>query len=69
MTDKKHKGINYKNVRLVKQAKNAKVKDPPRFPNVINPIETQMKAMFNRRMNMAIVDFTKTMVSILKPKK
>lgn len=66
--EKTYKGIDYTQVRPVFKPKNPEVKDPPRFPKVLNPLEDEMKKEFTMRMNMTIVDVTKAMVNIAKSK-
>ena len=45
-----------------------KVKDPVRYPNIIIPIENDIKALFEIDLNRMVVDLTKEMVKIKKGK-
>ncbi len=56
--------IDYTKVRQVLKPKNSQVKDPPRFPKLINPIENSVKSDFAIQMNRVIADVTKKMVEI-----
>ena len=42
------------------------VKDPPRFPKVINPIEKEAKDLFSFSLNKTLIDLTKEMVKQVK---
>lgn len=64
-----YKGVDFKTVRPVLKPKNAQVKDPPRFPSIINPIEDGMKREFGKHLNMMVADLTKAMVNTNKSKK
>lgn len=43
-----------------------KMEDPPRFPKLIVPIESEVKKDFALEMNKMIVDVTKKMIDITK---
>lgn len=45
------------------------VKDPPRFPRVINPIEKKAKDLFSFTLNKTLIDLTKEMVNQVKKNK
>jgi len=45
------------------------VKDPPRLPKVINPIEKEAKNLFLFTLNKILVDLTKEMVNQVKKNK
>jgi len=45
------------------------VKDPPRFPKVINPIEKGAKDLFSFTLNKTLIDLTKGMVYQVKQNK
>lgn len=42
------------------------VKDPPRYPNVINGYESKMKRSYELEMNKMVANLTKQMVNFLK---
>jgi len=54
--------IDFKKVKPVLKPKNPKVKDPPRYPKLIVPIETEAKKQFSLQMNKMIVDVTEKMI-------
>ena len=66
--DKKVSGIDIKTVRPVVKKERAGVKDPVRFPNVINGYENESKKLFNEELNLLFADVVKKMVSIIKDK-
>lgn len=43
-----------------------KLLDPPRYPNLINPIEDEMKNAFSVTVNKIIVDVAKQLVEEVK---
>lgn len=51
---------------LYQTKKNPQVKDPVRFPKVINPLENEFKKSFAIEMNKMLVDLTKKMVELKK---
>jgi len=53
-------------VRPILKPKNPQVIDPPRFPKLIIPIETEVKQAFAIQMNKLLVDITKRMVELKK---
>lgn len=53
-------------VRPILKPKNPQVTDPPRFPKLIIPIETEVKQAFAIQMNKLLVDITKRMVELKK---
>ncbi len=66
--DKKVSGIDIKTVRPVVKKERAGVKDPVRFPNVINGYENESKRLFNEELNLLFADVVKKMVGIIKDK-
>ena len=66
--DKKVSGIDIKTVRPVVKKERAGVKDPVRFPNVINGYENESKRLFNEELNFLFADVVKKMVGIIKDK-
>jgi len=58
--------IDYTNMRPILKPKNSKVTDPPRFPKLIVPIESEVKKDFAVQMNKMVVDVTKKLVEFLK---
>lgn len=66
--DKKVSGIDIKTVRPVVKKERAGVKDPVRFPNVINVYENESKRLFNEELNLLFADVVKKMVGIIKDK-
>lgn len=66
--DKKVSGIDIKTVRPVVKKERAGVKDPVRFPNVINGYENESKRLFNDELNLLFADVVKKMVGMIKNK-
>lgn len=66
--DRKVSGIDIKTVRPVVKKERAGVKDPVRFPNVINGYENESKRLFNEELNLLFADVVKKMVGIIKDK-
>ena len=66
--DKKVSGIDIKTVKPVVKKERAGVKDPVRFPDVINGYENESKRIFNEELNLLFADVVKKMVSIIKDK-
>lgn len=66
--DKKVSGIDIKTVKPVVKKERAGVKDPVRFPDVINGYENESKRLFNEELNLLFADVVKKMVSIIKDK-
>ena len=46
--------------------KKKKLKDPPRFPKVINPLENEPKAEFQAQMKLMQVELVSNMVKYVK---
>lgn len=63
------KNIDVKSIKPVLKPKSGKVKDPPRYPKVINGYENKMKRSFALQANLMLSDITKQMVDFKKPKK
>lgn len=61
-------GIDIKTVRPVVKKERTGVKDPVRFPDVINGYENESKRLFNEELNLLFADVVKKMVSIIKDK-
>ena len=66
--DKKVSGIDIKTVRPVVRKERAGVKDPVRFPDVINGYENESKRIFNEELNLLFADVVKKMVGMIKNK-
>lgn len=66
--DKKVSGIDIKTVRPVLKKERAGVKDPVRFPNVINGYENESKRIFNEELNLLFADVVRKMVDVIKNK-
>lgn len=66
--DKKVSGIDIKTVKPVVKKERAGVKDPVRFPNVINGYENESKRVFNEELNLMFADVVKKMVGMIKNK-
>lgn len=61
-------GIDIKTVRPVVRKERAGVKDPVRFPDVINGYENESKRIFNEELNLLFADVVKKMVGMIKNK-
>lgn len=61
-------GIDIKTVRPVVKKERAGVKDPVRFPDVINGYENESKRIFNEELNLLFADVVKKMVGMIKNK-
>ena len=61
-------GIDIKTVKPIVKKESAGVKDPVRFPDVINGYENESKRLFNEELNILFADIVKKMVDIIKPK-
>jgi len=66
--EKKVSGIDIKTVRPIVKKERTGVKDPVRFPDVINGYENESKRLFNEELNLLFADVVKKMVSIIKDK-
>lgn len=66
--ERKVAGIDIKTVRPVVKKERTGVKDPVRFPDVINGYENESKRLFNEELNLLFADVVKKMVSIIKDK-
>lgn len=66
--DKNASGIDIKTVGSVVKKERTGVKDPVRFPNVINGYENESKRLFNEELNLLFANVVKKMVSIIKNK-
>ena len=66
--DGKVSGIDIKTVRPVVKKERAGVKDPVRFPDVINGYENESKRIFNEELNLLFADVVKKMVGMIKNK-
>lgn len=66
--DKKVSGIDIKTVKPVVKKERAGVKDPVRFPDVINGYENESKRIFNEELNLLFADVVKKMVGMIKNK-
>lgn len=66
--DKKVSGIDIRTVRPVVKRERAGVKDPVRFPDVINGYENESKRIFNEELNLLFADVVKKMVGMIKNK-
>jgi hypothetical protein len=60
------KKIDTKTIRLIPSKKKAEVKDPPRFPNIINPIEKVSKINYTKTLSNTMVEITKEMVKYIE---
>lgn len=61
-------GIDIKTVKPVVKKERAGVKDPVRFPDVINGYENESKRIFNEELNLLFADVVKKMVGMIKNK-
>ena len=61
-------GIDIKTVKPVVKKERVGVKDPVRFPDVINGYENESKRIFNEELNLLFADVVKKMVSVIKNK-
>lgn len=66
--ERKVAGIDIKTVRPIVKKERTGVKDPVRFPDVINGYENESKRLFNEELNLLFADVVKKMVSIIKDK-
>lgn len=66
--ERKVSGIDIKTVKPIVKKESAGVKDPVRFPDVINGYENESKRLFNEELNILFADIVKKMVDIIKPK-
>lgn len=66
--DGKVSEIDIKTVRPVVKKEKAGVKDPVRFPDVINGYENESKRIFNEELNLLFADVVKKMVGMIKNK-
>lgn len=66
--DRKVSGIDIKTVKPVVKKERAGVKDPVRFPDVINGYENESKRLFNEELNLLFADVVKKMVGMIKNK-
>lgn len=66
--DRKVSGVDIKTVKPVVKKEKAGVKDPVRFPDVINGYENESKRLFNEELNLLFADVVKKMVGIIKDK-
>lgn len=66
--DKKVSVIDIRTVRPVVKKERAGVKDPVRFPDVINGYENESKRIFNEELNLLFADVVKKMVGMIKNK-
>lgn len=66
--EKKVAGIDIKTVRPIVKKERAGVKDPVRFPDVINGYENESKRIFNEELNLLFADVVKKMVGMIKNK-
>lgn len=60
------KNIEYKNLKPILKKKNPQVKDPVRFPNVINSFENQSKRDFASSLELELKQLHKTMLEFTK---
>lgn len=58
--------INTNDLKPILKPKNPRVIDPPRFPKLIIPLESEVKRNFMIQMSKLIVDVTKKMIDITK---
>lgn len=59
--------INITNIKpLYKVKKDPKVRDPIRIPNLIEPLEKEMKRSYSNQMNSMLKDITDTMIEFTK---
>lgn len=61
-------GIDIKTVRPIVKKERTGVKDPVRFPDVINGYENESKRIFNEELNLLFADVVKKMVGMIKNK-
>lgn len=61
-------GIDIKTVKPVVKKERAGVKDPVRFPDVINGYENESKRLFNEELNLLFADVVKKIVGMIKNK-
>ena len=66
--EKKVAGIDIKTVRPIVKKERTGVKDPVRFPDVINGYENESKRIFNEELNLLFADVVKKMVGMIKNK-
>lgn len=66
--ERKVAGIDIKTVGPIVKKERTGVKDPVRFPDVINGYENETKKIFNEELNILFADIVKKMVDIIKPK-
>lgn len=66
--DRKVSGVDIKTVKPVVKKERAGVKDPVRFPDVINGYENESKKIFNEELNLLFADVVKKMVGMIKNK-
>lgn len=66
--ERKVAGIDIKTVRPIVRKERTGVKDPVRFPDVINGYENETKRMFNENLNLLFGDLVKKMVEMVKEK-
>ena len=66
--DRKVSGVDIKTVKPVVKKERAGVKDPVRFPDVINGYENESKRLFSEELNLLFADVVKKMVNIIKDK-
>lgn len=67
--ERKVAGIDIKTVRPIVKKERTGVKDPVRFPDVINGYENETKRMFNENLNLLFGDLVKKMVEMAKGNK
>lgn len=66
--EKKVAGIDIKTVKPIIKRERGGVKDPVRFPDVINGYENESKRVFNEELNLMFADVVKKMVGMIKNK-
>ena len=59
-------GIDVRSVNPIVNKRTKGVKDPVRFPGVINANENESKRIFNKEMNLMFSDIVKKLVSVVK---
>ena len=59
-------GIDVRSVKPIVKKRAKGVKDPVRFPGVINAYENESKRIFNKEMNLMFSDMVKKLVSVVK---
>ena len=59
-------GIDVRSVNPIVNKRTKGVKDPVRFPGVINANENESKRIFNQEMNLMFSDIVKKLVSVVK---